>query len=106
MVVKSHSGDQHLVDLEKMFGEIRKYDMCLNPEKCTFGVDDRKVFGLHDHPSKDQCQPKQVYNNTRNAQPCQHWRSLEAEQLIGVFVQVSPEARKKSKVVLEATKEN
>jgi len=38
MVVKSPSIPQHVADLEEVFGELRKYDMRLNPKKCTFGV--------------------------------------------------------------------
>jgi len=46
MVVKSHSVAKHVIDLEEMFGEICKYDMCLNPEKCTFGVGGGKFLGF------------------------------------------------------------
>ena len=46
MVVKSQRIFQHLANLEKVFGEIRKYDMWLNPEKCTFGVCGRKFLGF------------------------------------------------------------
>ena len=38
LVVKSQSIPQHVADLEEVFGELHKYDMCLNPGKCTFGV--------------------------------------------------------------------
>lgn len=46
MVVNSHSIAQHVADLEEMLGEIRKYDMYLNPEKCTFGVGNKKILGF------------------------------------------------------------
>jgi len=46
MVVKSQSIAQHVVDLEEVFGELRKYDMCLNLEKCTFGVGGGKFLGF------------------------------------------------------------
>jgi len=36
----------NVVDLEKVFGELRKYDMRLNPEKCTFGVGSDKFLGF------------------------------------------------------------
>lgn len=39
MVVKSQSIDQHATDLAKVFAQVRKYNMRLNPEKCTFGVE-------------------------------------------------------------------
>ena len=46
MVVKSQSIPQHVADLEKVFGELRKYEMRLNLEKCTFGVGGGKFFGF------------------------------------------------------------
>jgi hypothetical protein len=32
-------------DLEETFGNLRKFKMKLNPEKCTFGVPSRKLLG-------------------------------------------------------------
>nr|KYP68692.1 Transposon Ty3-G Gag-Pol polyprotein [Cajanus cajan] len=37
MVVKSNSLADHIADLAEIFGELRKHNMRLNPEKCTFG---------------------------------------------------------------------
>ena len=38
MVVKSQSIAQHVPNLEEVFEELHKYDMRINPEKCTYGV--------------------------------------------------------------------
>jgi len=46
MVVKSQSIVQQVVDLEEVFGELRKYDMYLNPKKCTFKVGGGKFLGF------------------------------------------------------------
>ena len=46
MVVKSHSIAQHMIELEEVFGEICKYGMRLNPEKCIFGVGGGKFLGF------------------------------------------------------------
>lgn len=46
MVIKSHSVAQHVTNLEEAFGEIHKYDMHLNPEKCTFEVDNETFLGF------------------------------------------------------------
>ena len=46
MVVKSQSIAQHVADLEDVFGEIYKYYMRLNSEKCTFGVNGGKFLGF------------------------------------------------------------
>ena len=35
IVFKSHSVAQHVVDLEEVFRKIHKYDMRINPKKCT-----------------------------------------------------------------------
>ena len=35
-----------MANLEEVFGELHKYDMCLNPEKCTFGVGSGKFHGF------------------------------------------------------------
>nr|KYP51927.1 Retrovirus-related Pol polyprotein from transposon 17.6 [Cajanus cajan] len=46
MVVKSNSLAEHLADLAEIFGELRKHNMRLNPEKCTFGVRGGKFLGF------------------------------------------------------------
>jgi len=45
MVVKSDTFDQHLADLEEVFGRLRKFNMRLNPAKCVFGVEEGKFLG-------------------------------------------------------------
>lgn len=46
MVVRSRSVEEHLRDLEEVLGQVRKFDMRLNPSKCTFGVRARKFLGF------------------------------------------------------------
>ena len=46
MVVKSQTIPQHVADLEEVFGELRKYSMRLNPEKCILGVGGGKFLGF------------------------------------------------------------
>ena len=38
MLVKSTEEDRHITDLKEAFGELRKHQIKLNPNKCTFGV--------------------------------------------------------------------
>ena len=45
-VVESQGIAQHLANLEEVFRELHKYNMCLNTEKCTFGVGGCKFLGL------------------------------------------------------------
>nr|KYP52463.1 Retrovirus-related Pol polyprotein from transposon 17.6 [Cajanus cajan] len=46
MVVKSMSLDRHLDDLRELFETIGKYQLKLNPEKCSFGVQAGKFLGF------------------------------------------------------------
>lgn len=47
MLVKSKQVVEHVRDLEEMFQILRKYQMKLNPLKCTFGVPSEKFLGLY-----------------------------------------------------------
>ncbi|XP_072089283.1 uncharacterized protein [Arachis hypogaea] len=38
MVAKTKVGENHISDLTEIFGQIRQYNMRLNPEKCAFAV--------------------------------------------------------------------
>ena len=44
MVVKIPSSRDHCIDLEEIFIQLRKNNMHLNPNKCTFGVEVRKFL--------------------------------------------------------------
>ena len=46
MVVKSATFDQHLIDLDEVFGRLRKFNIRLNPAKCVFGVEGGKFLGF------------------------------------------------------------
>ncbi|XP_072087352.1 uncharacterized protein [Arachis hypogaea] len=46
MITKTKIGNNHLDDLAEIFGQIRKYIMRLNPEKCAFGVQSGKFLGF------------------------------------------------------------
>nr|XP_025661188.1 uncharacterized protein LOC112756783 [Arachis hypogaea] len=46
MVAKTKVGKNHLDDLTEIFGQLRKYNMRLNPEKCAFGVQSGKFLGF------------------------------------------------------------
>lgn len=45
MVLKSNDPEQHPVDLEEIFKQLRKYNIRLNLEKCSFGVQGGKFLG-------------------------------------------------------------
>jgi len=46
MIDKSRTKDEHLVNLHKLFGRLWKYQLKLNPAKCTFGVKSGKLMGF------------------------------------------------------------
>nr|XP_025678202.1 uncharacterized protein LOC112778047 [Arachis hypogaea] len=46
MVAKTKVGQSHVDDLAEIFGQIRAYNMRLNPEKCAFGVQGGKFLGF------------------------------------------------------------
>ncbi|XP_047330988.1 uncharacterized protein LOC124934495 [Impatiens glandulifera] len=46
MIVKSRNRAGHIVNLEKFLQRIRKYQLRLNPKKCTFGVTAGKMLGF------------------------------------------------------------
>ncbi|RDX83322.1 Retrovirus-related Pol polyprotein from transposon 17.6, partial [Mucuna pruriens] len=46
MIAKSKTSGQHIDDLLKLFKRLRKYQLRLNPAKCTFGVGMGKLLGF------------------------------------------------------------
>jgi len=47
MIVKSQQEVDHAAHLKRVFEQTRKYNMRLNPEKCTFGVHAGKFLGFY-----------------------------------------------------------
>ncbi|XP_058722923.1 uncharacterized protein LOC131594738 [Vicia villosa] len=46
MIAKSHTEEEHLVHLQKLFERLREFRLRLNPNKCTFGVRSGKLLGF------------------------------------------------------------
>ena len=46
MLVKSLDEGKHLDDLQETYDTLRRYNMKLNPSKCTFGVVSGKFLGF------------------------------------------------------------
>jgi len=44
LVAKTKKGSNDADNLEEILGQVRKYNMCLNPAKCSFGVPSEKKF--------------------------------------------------------------
>ena len=45
MVVKSKKDERHVIDLIEVFEILRQHKLCLNTNKCAFGVGARKFLG-------------------------------------------------------------
>jgi len=46
MIAKSKTKEEHFVNLGKLFERLRKYQLRLNPAKCTFGVKLGRLLGF------------------------------------------------------------
>ena len=46
IIIKSPNARQHSADLAEVFKALHTYNIRLNPEKCTFRVDDGKFLGF------------------------------------------------------------
>jgi hypothetical protein len=46
MIAKSREGENHVQILKKLFERLRKYELRLNPAKCSFGVKSGKLLGF------------------------------------------------------------
>lgn len=49
MMVKSRTFDTHLTNLTETFDTLKRFNMCINPSKCTFGVSSSKFLGFIIH---------------------------------------------------------
>ena len=46
MIAKSQREDDHVINLKKLFERLRKFQLKLNPAKCTFGATSEKLLGF------------------------------------------------------------
>ena len=60
IVVKSQKGSDLLTDLAETFANLRRYDIKLNPSKCTFGVPGGKLLGFS-FPNKESMQTQRKW---------------------------------------------
>jgi len=60
MLVKSSKGEDHISHLRECFEILNKYDMKLNPAKCTFGVPSGEFLGYLVTERGIEANPKQI----------------------------------------------
>ena len=46
MIAKSQGEDDHVLNLKKLFERLRRFQLKLNPAKCTFGATSKKLLGF------------------------------------------------------------
>ena len=70
MIAISRTEEEHLVNLRKLFGRLRKYRLRLNPAKCTFGVKSRKLLGFVVSQKGIEVDPDKVKVILEMPEPC------------------------------------
>ena len=60
MIAKSKTEEEHLVNLRRLFERLRKYQLRLNPAKCTFGVKSGKFLGFIISQKRIEVDPEKV----------------------------------------------
>ena len=60
MIARSHTEEEHLDHLQKLFDRLKLYKLRLNPNKCTFGVRSGKLLGFVVSDKGIQVEPAKV----------------------------------------------
>ncbi|PKI73417.1 hypothetical protein CRG98_006187 [Punica granatum] len=60
MIAKSKEGEDHLVNLKRLFDRLKEYKLQLNPAKCTFGARSGKLLGFVVSESGIEVDPDKV----------------------------------------------
>ena len=60
MISKSRTKEEHLVNLRKLFERLRKYQLRLNPARCTFRIKSGKLLGFVLSQKGIEVDPKKV----------------------------------------------
>ena len=89
MIAKSKIEEEHLVNLKKLFERPRKYQLRLNPAKCTFGVKSGKLLVFVVSQKGIEVDPKKVKAVLEMPEPCtekQVWGFLGHLNYIARFI--------------------
>jgi len=81
MLVKSRRSNDHIRALAKMFGVLRKYQMKLNPLKCSFGVAFGKFLGFIVNSQGIEANPEkiQAIKDIQMSKTLKHVQSLNGK---------------------------
>jgi len=70
MIAKFRTEEEHLVNLWKLFERLRKYQLRLNPAKCTFEVKSGKLLGFAVSQKGIEVEPEKVKAILEIPEPC------------------------------------
>ena len=70
MISKSKTKEEHLINLRKLFERLRKYQLRLNPAKCTFEVKSGKLLGFIVSQKGIEVDPEKVKAILEMPKPC------------------------------------
>lgn len=77
MLCKSKKASDHVLDLQDMFGVLRRYGMKLNPLKCAFGVSSGKFLGFMVNIRGIEVNPEQI-SALELVQPPSTWKEMQS----------------------------
>ena len=60
MIAKFQREDNHVINLKKLFKQLKKFQLKLNPTKCTFGATSEKLLGFVVSKKGIEIDPKKV----------------------------------------------
>ena len=86
IVFKSRKGSDLLTDLAETFANLRRYDIKLNPSKCTFGVPGGKLLGFLVSERGIDANPEKVGTILRMKSPV---RVPDVQKLTGCLAALS-----------------
>jgi hypothetical protein len=70
VVVKSVRIEDHMTNLKLSLERMKKYELWMNPLKCTFGVTSGKFLGFVVHEHGIQIGPKKIESISNIGEPC------------------------------------
>ena len=86
IVVKSRKGSDLLTDLAETFANLRRYDIKLNPAKCSFGVPSGKLLGFFVSERGIDVNPEKIGTIIRMERPV---RIHDVQRLTGCLAALS-----------------
>lgn len=86
IIVKTPIGGDHVPDLSIVFEQLKKYNLRLNPEKCTFGFRSRKLLGymLTNHDIKLNPEKCEAIKNMKSSRTVKEVQQMAAGRMAAI----------------------